>query len=236
MSKVIKLKKGLDIKLNGEAEKVVQPAGKITSCALKPTDFRAMTPKLAVKVGDEVKAGDVLFIDKTHPEIKFTTPVSGTIEAINRGERRKLLEVVVKADAETRYRDFGKTEVSKLNRDEIIDRLLESGVWPLIKQRPYDIIANDLAKAEEGKDYVVLSVVAPTFNGEKSEADFKNWYQSLDYKDFPVLLDSKGELLKEYGIRSYPSALFIASDGTLAKTHIGYMSKEDIVQTLKEMK
>ena len=97
MSKVIKLKKGLDIKLNGEAEKVVQPAGKITSCALKPTDFRAMTPKLAVKVGDEVKAGDVLFIDKTHPEIKFTTPVSGTIEAINRGERRKLLEVVVKA-------------------------------------------------------------------------------------------------------------------------------------------
>ena len=137
MSKVIKLKKGLDIKLNGEAEKVVQPAGKITSCALKPTDFRAMTPKLAVKVGDEVKAGDVLFIDKTHPEIKFTTPVSGTIEAINRGERRKLLEVVVKADAETRYRDFGKTEVSKLNRDEIIDRLLESGVWPLIKQRPY---------------------------------------------------------------------------------------------------
>ena len=74
MSKVIKLKKGLDIKLNGEAEKVVQPAGKITSCALKPTDFRAMTPKLAVKVGDEVKAGDVLFIDKTHPEIKFTTP------------------------------------------------------------------------------------------------------------------------------------------------------------------
>ena len=145
MSKVIKLKKGLDIKLNGEAEKVVQPAGKITSCALKPTDFRAMTPKLAVKVGDEVKAGDVLFIDKTHPEIKFTTPVSGTIEAINRGERRKLLEVVVKADAETRYRDFGKTEVSKLNRDEIIDRLLESGVWPLIKQRPYDIIADPMS-------------------------------------------------------------------------------------------
>ena len=95
---------------------------------------------------------------------------------------------------------------------------------------------NDLAKAEEGKDYVVLTVVAPTFNGEKSADDFKNWYQTLDYKDFPVLMDSKGDLLKEYGIRSYPSALFIASDGTLAKTHIGYMSKEDIVQTLKEMK
>lgn len=95
---------------------------------------------------------------------------------------------------------------------------------------------NDLAKAEEGKDYVVLTVVAPTFNGEKSADDFKKWYQTLDYKDFPVLMDSEGDLLKEYGIRSYPSALFIASDGTLAKTHIGYMSKEDIVQTLKEMK
>ena len=93
-----------------------------------------------------------------------------------------------------------------------------------------------LSTLGDTKDYVVLSVVAPTFNGEKSEADFKNWYQSLDYKDFPVLMDSKGDLLKEYGIRSYPSALFIASDGTIAKTHIGYMSKEDIVQTLKEMK
>lgn len=144
MSKVIKLKKGLDIKLNGEAEKVVQPAGTITSCALKPTDFRALTPRLAVKVGDEVKAGDVLFTDKARPEIKFTAPVSGTIEAINRGERRKLLEIVVKAEAETQYRDFGKTEVSKLNRDEIINRLLDSGTWPMIKQRPYDVIADPM--------------------------------------------------------------------------------------------
>lgn len=144
MSKVIKLKKGLDIKLNGEAEKVVQSAGTISSCALKPTDFRLLTPKLAVKVGDAVKAGDVLFIDKLHPEIKFTTPVSGTIQAINRGERRKLLEVVVKADAETQYRDFGKSGLSQLNRDEVINRLLDSGAWPLIKQRPYDIIADPM--------------------------------------------------------------------------------------------
>ena len=142
MSKVIKLKKGLDIKLNGEAEKVVQPAGHISSCALKPTDFRALTPKLAVKAGDEVKAGDVLFTDKAHPEIKFTTPVSGIVDTINRGERRKVLEVVVKADAETKYRDFGKADVSKLNRDEVINRLLDSGSWPFILQRPYDIIAD----------------------------------------------------------------------------------------------
>lgn len=142
MSKVIKLKKGLDIKLNGEAEKLVQDASKVIFCGLKPTDFRAVTPKLAVKVGDVVKAGDILFIDKIHPEIKFSSPVSGTVEAINRGERRKLLEVVVKADAEILYKDFVKTEIKQLNRDEVINRLLDSGVWPVIKQRPYDIIAD----------------------------------------------------------------------------------------------
>lgn len=142
MSKVIKLTKGLDIKLNGEAEKVIQPAVPVTHYAVKPTDFRALTPKLVVKVGDQVKAGDALFIDKAHPEIKFTAPVSGTIEAINRGERRKLLEVVIKADAEIQYKDFGQTDVSTLNRDEIINRLLDSGIWPMLRQRPYDIIAN----------------------------------------------------------------------------------------------
>ena len=111
MSKVIKLKKGLDIKLKGEAEKVVKAGGKCTLYAMKPTDFRALTPKLTVKVGDVVKAGDALFTDKANPGIKFTAPVSGCIEAINRGERRKLLEVVIKADSEITYRDFGKADV-----------------------------------------------------------------------------------------------------------------------------
>lgn len=142
MSKVIKLKKGLDIKLNGEAEKVVKPAGKITHCALKPTDFRALTPRLAVKAGDEVKAGDVLFTDKAHPEILFTAPVSGTVDAVNRGERRKLLEVVIKADDEIQYKDFGKADVNRLSRDEAINKLLTSGIWPVIRQRPYGILAD----------------------------------------------------------------------------------------------
>ena len=142
MSKVIKLKKGLDIKLNGEAEKVVKPAGKIAFCALKPTDFRAVTPKLAVKAGDEVKAGDVLFTDKAHPEVKFTAPVSGIVETVNRGERRKLLEVVIKADAEIQYQDFGAADVNTLSRDEAINKMLDSGVWPVILQRPYQIIAD----------------------------------------------------------------------------------------------
>ena len=95
--------------------------------------------------------------------------------------------------------------------------------------------SNELAKEEAGKDYVVLSVVAPSHNGEKSAEDFKSWYQSLDYKDLPVLMDTEGDLLKEYGIRSYPSAIFIASDGSLVKTQIGYTSKEDILQILEDI-
>ena len=86
---------------------------------MKPTAFRALTPKLTVKVGDVVKAGDALFTDKANPGIKFTAPVSGCIEAINRGERRKLLEVVIKADSEITYRDFGKADVNQLSREEI---------------------------------------------------------------------------------------------------------------------
>lgn len=142
MSKVIKLKKGLDIKLYGEAEKVVQTAGTCEFYAVKPTDFRALTPRLSVKVGDVVKAGDALFTDKANPDIRFTAPVSGTIEAINRGERRKLLEVVVKADSQIVYKEFGKTDISTLSREEIINKLMESGLWPLIVQRPYGIIPN----------------------------------------------------------------------------------------------
>ena len=141
MSKVVKLKKGLDIKLNGEAEKKITPAEACDLYGVMPTDFRALTPRLAVKAGDQVKAGDTLFFNKYMPEIKFSAPVSGTVESINRGERRKLLEVVVKADKEIQYKDFGAADVNKLPREAIVEKLLESGVWPVIRQRPYDIIA-----------------------------------------------------------------------------------------------
>ena len=142
MSKVVKLKKGLDIKLNGEAEQKMAPAEASALYGVKPTDFRALTPRLAVKVGDQVKAGDTLFFNKYKPEVKFSAPVSGTVESINRGERRKLLEVVVRADKDIQYKDFGAADVNKLPREAIVEKLLDSGVWPVIRQRPYDIIAN----------------------------------------------------------------------------------------------
>lgn len=141
MSRTLKFKKGLDIKLAGKAKTEKIKVGNSVFYAVKPTDFHGLTPKLAVKVEHSVKAGTPLFFDKYNPEIKFVSPVSGTVVAINRGDRRKLLEVVVKADSENVYEEFS-TISEKSNSEEIKACLLKSGIWPSIKQRPYDVIAN----------------------------------------------------------------------------------------------
>ena len=142
MSEVIRIKKGLDIQLKGKAEHIFDQAGLPELFAVKPTDFVGLTPKLVVKEGDQVKAGSVLFFNKYQPDIKFVSPVSGSVKIINRGERRKILEVVIQSDGKQDTTSFGKSDISKLSREEIIKRMLEGGVWPLIRQRPYDIIAN----------------------------------------------------------------------------------------------
>ncbi|HYX05324.1 MAG TPA: Na(+)-translocating NADH-quinone reductase subunit A [Bacteroidales bacterium] len=142
MSNVIKIRKGLDIKLKGKAEKIFSKAGMSARYALKPTDFQGLTPKLKVNIDDKVKAGTPLFFDKYNPDVLFTSPVSGTVVEINRGERRRIEEVVVQADPEIEYEDFGKADVQELSRDNITAKLLQSGLWPFIRQRPYSIIAN----------------------------------------------------------------------------------------------
>jgi Na+-transporting NADH:ubiquinone oxidoreductase subunit A len=140
MSRTIRLKKGLDIPLKGAAEKSL--AGEINSYrfGVKPIDFPGLIPKLEVKPGDQVKAGSALFHDKLHPEIKFTSPVSGTVLSVERGERRKMLEITVDKNG-IDFIDFGKADPSALTREKIIDRLLASGLWPAVRQRPYHIIA-----------------------------------------------------------------------------------------------
>ena len=108
-----------------------------------------MTPKLTVKEGDCVNAGSVLFFDKYNERVKFTSPVSGEVVAINRGAKRRILEVVLKADSEVKYESFDKGSAADLNRDQIIETLLISGLWPFIRQKPFDVVANpdDMPKA-----------------------------------------------------------------------------------------
>ncbi len=142
MSDVIKIKRGLDIRLKGKAEKVFADAKTPELFAVRPTNFVGLVPKLTVKPGDKVKAGSVLFFDKYRPEVKFVSPVSGEVQVVNRGERRRILEVVVKSDNQNESENFGALDASKASREEIIEKLLAAGLWPFIKQRPYDVIAN----------------------------------------------------------------------------------------------
>lgn len=140
MSEVIKLRKGLNIKLKGSAEKVLEKVQLPSKVALKPTDFPGLTPKLSLKVDAEVKAGHALFYDKYHPEVVFTAPVGGKVVSINRGERRKILEVVIETNSTAGSAEFTKADPSSLSREEIKENLLKSGLWPFIKRRPYGII------------------------------------------------------------------------------------------------
>ena len=142
MSEYIKIKRGLNIQLIGEARKIISNFSLPETFALKPDNFKGVTLKLLVKEGDEVQAGTPLFADKNNEAIKFCSPVSGEVVEIIRGEKRKILEVKILADKQPNFVAFQKANPPDLSREEIIDALLASGVWPFIRQRPFGIIAN----------------------------------------------------------------------------------------------
>ena len=139
MSQIVKISKGANIKLIGSAEKALGNIEIPASFAVCPTNFHGLIPKLSVKVGDKVKAGSPLFFDKYNEQIKFTSPISGEVTEIIRGAKRKILEVKLKADAVLAYEQF---EVIAASADDVKTALLNSGLWPFVKQRPYDIVAN----------------------------------------------------------------------------------------------
>lgn len=142
MAKTIKLSKGFDIQLEGEALRFTKVPQLSRNFAIKPTDFRGIIPKMLVEQGAEVKAGDALFCSKTDPRIVFTSPVSGEVAEIRRGEKRAILEVLILSDAKNSYKDFGKADPKGLSREDVIARLLDSGTWPLLRQRPFNKLAD----------------------------------------------------------------------------------------------
>ncbi|MGM9749184.1 MAG: Na(+)-translocating NADH-quinone reductase subunit A [Candidatus Cryptobacteroides sp.] len=142
MSNNIDLKRGLNIPIEGVAVQKVRKEIKPDVVAVKPTDFRGLVPKLLVREGDKVLAGTPVLADKKSPDILFASPVSGTVSEIVRGDKRKLLEVRIKADKTQEYFDFGVKKVADLKADQVKEALLKSGLWPAFIQRPYGIIAN----------------------------------------------------------------------------------------------
>jgi len=164
MPETIVIKQGLDINLLGEAEKKISELE--AGCfALKPTDFFGVFPKLLVSEGDRVKAGTPIFFDKYREKIRFSSPVSGTVREIRRGAKRVVLEIKITADSENTFEDFGKADPASLSRDKIIEKLLQSGIWPMIRQRPYSIIADP---ADQPKAIFISgfdsSPLAPDYN------------------------------------------------------------------------
>lgn len=139
MANVIKLRKGLNINLKGKAEKKLMLTAASEEYALIPADFPGLTPKVVVKEGDHVLAGEALFQDKACPDVTFASPVSGTVTAVLRGDRRKLLCVKVKADKEQQSHDYGKRDVASLDAEGVTSGLLEAGLFGYINQLPYAV-------------------------------------------------------------------------------------------------
>ncbi len=141
MTEVIKIKKGLDIHMNGEAEKFYVKAPRAKTYAIKPGDWHGLTPKIIPKLCDVVKVGTPIFYDKYNPEIKFTSPVSGILQVINRGERRRIVEVVIEDDGKDTPETFVQGDPSGMSREKVVENLLNSGLWPTIRRRPYTVVA-----------------------------------------------------------------------------------------------
>ena len=142
MAKIIKIKKGLNINLKGAADKIVVNNLNISEYAVKPTDYIGVRPKMLVAEGDVVKAGTPLFFNKNNESVIFTSPVSGTVKAIRRGEKRVIQEVVIATSGEMQYEDFGSADPLQLSKQDIIDKMVKSGAWTLLRQRPFATIAD----------------------------------------------------------------------------------------------
>ena len=146
MSDQIRLKKGLDLPISGAALAEVTARVAPDLVAVKPTDFRGMVPRLLVKEGDSVMAGTPLFADKKIPAMVFCSPVSGTVDAVVRGDKRKLLAVRIKADGRGEAVRFDVPKSASLDKEGTTELLLRSGLWPCLKQRPFGTVADPAAE------------------------------------------------------------------------------------------
>lgn len=146
MSQTLKLKKGFDLNLAGKAEKRLIEVTQSDTYAVKPTDFSGLSrPKLLVKEGDNVKAGSPIFFERNREDILYTSPVSGEVVEIKRGEKRKVLEVRILADKQVEFEQFKKyssSDIANTSKEDIVSQLITSGGWTNIIQRPYGCVAS----------------------------------------------------------------------------------------------
>lgn len=186
--KVVSFEQGHNINLEGQANKIIKADFKAKTFALKPEDFKGLQPipKMLVKVGDRVKAGDKVFYDRKMEGIFFTAPVSGTIQEVKRGAQRRITEVIIAADEKIEYKNFKKASISTLDREAIIEQLVESGAFTALTQRPFGLPAmpNQTPKA----------IFISAFDTAPLAADYDFIIDNLSTKDFQTGLDALSKL------------------------------------------
>ena len=182
MEPLYKIKKGLDIMLEGAAEQQLAVCPLAETYAVKPADFNGIVPKLAVKEGCSVKAGDPLFVDKATEKIAVVSPVSGTVKAIERGERRKLLRICIESDGKQDYKSFNAPDTEKASGEEVHALMLEAGMAAFLRQRPYDVIADPEQKPKSifVSAFSTMPLAADfSFVAKGREGDFKTGIAAL---------------------------------------------------------
>lgn len=139
-----KIKNGLDLPITGQPEQVISDGNKVKSVALVGYDYVGMKPTMLAAVGDTVKLGQVLFTDKKNPAVKHTSPGAGKIVAINRGAKRVFESLVIEleGDEEITFNSYSEDEIKKLEREKVVDQLIESGQWTFIRNRPFSKVAD----------------------------------------------------------------------------------------------
>ena len=182
MAKVIKLRKGLDINLKGKALLETAKVESGGEYALVPDDFHGMKPKVLVKEGDNVRAGDALFADKQHPEVKIVSPVSGKVSLVERGDRRKLLSIRVESDGKQECRQFD-------TKGDVKSLLMESGLFAFFRQRPYDVVANP--------DDTPKGIFVSAFNSMPLSQDFEYVLKGQE-KEFQAGIQALASIAKVY--------------------------------------
>jgi Na+-transporting NADH:ubiquinone oxidoreductase subunit A len=140
----IEIKKGLDLPITGQPKQEIDEGRRPGKVAVVGTDYVGMKPKFAISIGDSVKLGELLFTDKKTPSIRYTSPGSGKVIEINRGEKRMLLSVVIALEGsdEITFNSYSEHELPSLDRKKVVDLLLESGLWTSLRTRPFSMVAN----------------------------------------------------------------------------------------------
>ena len=165
MSYDIKIKNGLTINLKGAAQNIIKKAATPKTISINPSNFHLIIPKMVVKIGQKISQGDVVFFSKKDERIKFCSPVNGVVKEIIRGAKRKIIEIIIESIGDNERSSKKAIDYKNLSSEQVKNLLLDSGCWPFIKQRPYDIIANPSDSPK--------SIFISTFNSAPISADFQ---------------------------------------------------------------